>query len=313
MPAGDAASGPVAAAKQELVDLSAEVWQRLRRRLDGLTDAEYLWEPAAGCWTIRQRSDGSWRADFPLPRPDPEPFTTIAWRLWHLIDMYGENRAPRWLDVPHQGDPVGLDDPDANAPATSDEALALLDRAHDRWEAHLALTSEQSLAEKVGPVGAGYADRTRAAYVLHMLDEFIHHGAEIALLRDLWRWQQPLGKEPHTERAMRGDLTLAADVEGMGANQASEAMQVAAAYARWELVAALVAHGVAMPVGGKTPLHFAAGAGELAIVQLLVAAGADTTARDPEFDARPLDWARFLQQDHVAEWLETHAGNGADS
>ena len=33
------------------------------------------------------------------------------------------------------------------------------------------------------------AERTRAAYLLHMLDEFIHHGAAIALLRDLRRWQ----------------------------------------------------------------------------------------------------------------------------
>lgn len=297
------------AVKKELAQLSGEVWQRVRSRFEGLTDAEYFWEPAPGCWTVRQRSDGGWLTDWPLPRPDPEPFTTIAWRLWHLIDMYGEDRAPRWLDVAPQGDPVGLDDPRGAPPSTSAEALSLLDRAHDRWEAHLALASEQSLGEKIGEVGGDYADRTRAAYVLHMLDEFIHHGAEVSLLRDLWRWQHPLGVDPNAERAMRGDPTLVDEVELISSDEASELMRVAAAYARWDLLAALVAAGVAVPVGGRTPLHLAAGAGELEIVQLLVELGADTTVKDPEFDARPLDWARFLRQHHVAEWLEVHAGD----
>ena len=129
-------------------------------------------------------------ADWPLPRPEPEPFTTLAWRLWHVIDMYGEDRAPRWLDVPPQGDADrSRTVRGPSPPATAADAVALLERAHDRWDAHLALTDDERLGELVGPVGGGYADRTRAAYVLHMLDEFIHHGAEIALLRDLWRWQ----------------------------------------------------------------------------------------------------------------------------
>ena len=31
----------------------------LRPRLDGLTDAEYLWEPVEGCWNLRLREDGN--------------------------------------------------------------------------------------------------------------------------------------------------------------------------------------------------------------------------------------------------------------
>ena len=31
-------------------------WQeQLRPRLDGLSDAEYFWEPVAGCWSVRRR------------------------------------------------------------------------------------------------------------------------------------------------------------------------------------------------------------------------------------------------------------------
>ena len=55
--------------RKELRDLSDEVWQRLRHRCDGLTDDEYFWEPAPGCWSIRPNAGGEWRADWPLPRP----------------------------------------------------------------------------------------------------------------------------------------------------------------------------------------------------------------------------------------------------
>src|SRR5262245_19707337 len=189
--------------KRELIRLSDEVWRRTRARLDGLTDAEYFWEPAPGCWSVRQRADGAWMADWPLPRPDLEPFTTIAWRLWHLIDMYGEDRAPRWLDLPPQGTPIGMDDPDGAPPGSAADAIALLERAHERWDAHLDLVDDARLAERVGDVaGPEYGDASRADYVLHMLDEFVHHGAEIALLRDLWRWQHSLAADPLVERTM---------------------------------------------------------------------------------------------------------------
>jgi hypothetical protein len=35
----------------------------------------------AGCWTVHR--DGA--IDFTFPQPQPAPFTTIAWRLAHVI------------------------------------------------------------------------------------------------------------------------------------------------------------------------------------------------------------------------------------
>lgn len=292
--------------KRELVDLSDEVWRRTRARVEGLSDEEYFWEPAPGCWTIRQREDGTWMTDWPLPRPEPEPFTTIAWRMWHLIDMYGENRAPHWLDVPAQGEPIGHDDPTGAPPPTATDAVALLERAHDRWDAHLALATEERLGESIGPIaGPEYADRTRAAYVMHMLDEFIHHGAEIALLRDLWRWRTTIADDPRAERVMRGDPTLVDELDA--ANLTSDLVDRAASYGRWDLVVGLVRKGAPVRTTGRTPLHMAAGAGELDVVKTLLDHGADSTATDPEFHATPLQWAEFLGHGAVAAYLRESA------
>jgi len=52
-----------------------------------------------------------------------------------------------------------------------------------------------------------------------------------------------------------------------------------------------------------TPLHNAAWAGNLAMVELLVGLGADARRRDPRFDATPLGWALHNRQREVVEYL----------
>ena len=54
---------------------------QLRPRLDGLTDDEYFWQPVPDCWTVHPNGG----IDFTYPEPEPAPFTTIAWRLAHVI------------------------------------------------------------------------------------------------------------------------------------------------------------------------------------------------------------------------------------
>jgi hypothetical protein len=126
------AAGPgVSDARADVMGLSDYVYQRTRSRLAGLTDDEYFWEPVSGCCTIRRTGSGAYRADsadrpVAVLRPatgagDP-PFTTIAWRLWHLIGCYGGERNPQWLGVERPPGGFERDDP---APATVAEAVAV--------------------------------------------------------------------------------------------------------------------------------------------------------------------------------------------
>ena len=166
--------------KTDLLALSDQVFQRTRRRLDGLSDGEYLWEPVAGCWTIRRVGD-EYHADFEH-FANPAPFTTIAWRLWHLVGCYGAARNSLWLGSPQSSTGFEQHDP---APAGADLALAALDNAHAFWRGVLKAMPADRWSEPLGAVAGPFGESDRASFVLHQLDEQIHHGAELGVLRDL--------------------------------------------------------------------------------------------------------------------------------
>jgi hypothetical protein len=176
----------------ELVSQLDWHWEhQLRPRLDGLTDAEYFWAPVPGCWTISPRGEstapisvgaGQFTMDYAMPPNDPEPVTTIAWRLAHIIVGVFASR-----NATHFGGPAA-DWPSWEYAATADEALKQLDDVHAAWIAGVRSLGDEGLARCVGPAeGDGeYADTPMASLVLHIHREVIHHGAEIALLRDLY-------------------------------------------------------------------------------------------------------------------------------
>ena len=170
-------------------ELSAQLdwhWSHLLRpRLDGLTDAEYLWEPVEGCWSVRPIGNGKYLADFSVPQPEPPPVTTIAWRLSHIA---GPVLAYR--NSSHFGGPA-FDIATFAWPGTAKAALELLDDGYSRWRAGVEALDEDALARKAGPAEGPYADYPMAALVLHINREIIHHGAEVALLRDLFRARWP--------------------------------------------------------------------------------------------------------------------------
>jgi hypothetical protein len=168
--------------KGDLLDLADFAFGRLRNRVRGLGDEEYLWEPADGCWSVRPAADGTYRADGSGEPVEPAPLTTIAWRMCHIIDLLAAPRNATWIGLETTGtlDRTG-------EPGSADEAVEQLERAYALFRTHVAAVDASSLATAMGDVAGYYARSTRASFILHELDELIHHGAEVAALRDLYR------------------------------------------------------------------------------------------------------------------------------
>lgn len=152
-------------------------WHRqLRPRLHGLTDDEYFWQPVPDCWTVHR--DGS--IDFAYPPPSPEPVTTIAWRLAHVIVGVLAMRAHSHFGGP----PATYETWDYATDAAT--ALSQLDDAYSAWTSGVRALTTTELDRPVGPAEGPWADQPMVNLVLHVNREVIHHGAEIALLRDLF-------------------------------------------------------------------------------------------------------------------------------
>lgn len=155
---------------------------RLVRRLDGLSDTELLWEPVSPCWNVR-RAEGpsaSWAVDYPDEEPDPPPFTTIAWRLLHISDgntiywehSFGPGRRNFW-DLAPQG--------------TAGAAIEHLLESQRPITDTLAALHDSDLDE-MRPTHFGVEWPARRVLAV-LVDEQLHHGAEVALLRDLFRYR----------------------------------------------------------------------------------------------------------------------------
>ncbi len=174
----------------ELVEQLEFHWGNvLRPRLDSLTDEQYLWEPVPGSWSIRPRADattpmavgtGEAVIDFAMPEPSPPPITTIAWRMAHIaIGVFGMRAANHF-----GAGGVGYETTDY--PITAAGGVALLDRHHDAWISGVRELDAAGLLRPCGPAEGPYAEAPFAVLVLHINREALHHGAEIALLLDLY-------------------------------------------------------------------------------------------------------------------------------
>lgn len=292
--------------KKELLGLSDYAFQRLTNRLEGLTDDEYLWEPASDCWTIRPNSDGTFRGDGGLIFDEIPPVTTIAWRFSHIIDCLAAERCARLLGL--EPEPHPLED---GFPGTAAAASELLGRAYDLWRGYLTTTDDAGLRSKLGAAAAPYQDETRVGFVLHILDELIHHGAEVALLRDLYRAERT--HDPFVAASLQADRETIekmrrADAEIVGRTLAAhpDLMLRAAAGGRWEAIPLLAELGFSIEgKDGRTPLHHAAAGGRLDTMRFLVDRGADTTVSDPVYKATPLEWAEYFNRREAADYLRS--------
>ncbi|ADB32031.1 hypothetical protein Kfla_2966 [Kribbella flavida DSM 17836] len=159
-----------------------------RPRLDGLTDAEYLWEPAQPSWTVHPDGAGRIVMDQEVPEPSPAPVTTIAWRLVHIgVGCFAIRVNTFFEDNPDGADMFDARHRPADLPLTAAGGLAFLDHWYRRWHDGIRSMDEKALARPLGPKAGPYADDTMLGLIAHINRETIHHGAEICLLRDLYR------------------------------------------------------------------------------------------------------------------------------
>ncbi|MBE1611510.1 DinB family protein [Actinopolymorpha pittospori] len=295
--------------KPHLLELSDFAWERLWNRLAGLTDEEYLWEPVPDSWTIRRHEDGSVAVDSSVLPLEPPPFTTLAWRIAHVTDVLGAERTATWFGLtPLAGEEPGPPQVDAKA------ALAALEHAHASWRRRLDALDEEALARPMGKIAGPYGEQDGSAFALHILDELIHHGAEIGVVRDLFRASRP--RSAFVDACLRGDHDEARTIQertpGIIARTMAEhpaLVSQAASRQRWDAVLLLLDLGFGVdaptPSSAPSPLHYAAGAGELDVLRRLVTLGADLDRRDPTFQATPLGWAEFLHQEEAAAYLSS--------
>ncbi|WP_213814969.1 DinB family protein [Glaciihabitans sp. dw_435] len=159
-----------------------------------MTDDEYLWEPVDGCWSLRRRDgewgrgavvlvgSGEWGRDGAPSAPWPPPFTTIAWRLSHLSDMLAGRGD-------HSGGTHTFDRASYAFRGDAAGGIASFVEGVDAWREAL-LRADDAALDTVGystyPYGSD-AEEVFLDVVWWVNQEVLHHGAEIALLRDLYR------------------------------------------------------------------------------------------------------------------------------
>ncbi|NUS92832.1 MAG: DinB family protein [Nocardia sp.] len=161
---------------------------QLRARLTGLTDEEYFWSPVPDSWSVCPRGSssapiqagaGDFTIDFAFPQPDPPPFTTIAWRLGHVIVGVLAARNAAHFGAP----PASYETWEYAGGAAS--ALDQLETQLGIWLDGVRGMGGSTLGDPIGEAEP-YPDLPVAALVLHIHRELIHHLSEVCLLRDLY-------------------------------------------------------------------------------------------------------------------------------
>ncbi len=149
----------VKTARDDLLDLLDYAWRRLESRMAGLADVEWAWCPS-----------------------ESDPKVSIRWRLEHLATMLTEPHIATWLGS------SSTFPADLPASASAKSARSVLSAAYASFRDMVGVVD---LDQEIGQAAGRYGSATRHSFVLHVADELIHHGAEAALLRDLYSSSPP--------------------------------------------------------------------------------------------------------------------------
>ncbi|MFG2308667.1 DinB family protein [Streptomyces sp. NPDC048566] len=157
---------------------ASEYAEVARQAAEGMTV-----EKIAADWSVGVERVREVLAHTGEPEPDETPVTTIAWRIAHLHFHF--RGSWEWTFGERRREPRELVDFTPSAALALERFWDLI----DRWRASVATVTEEQL-DTVGFSQYPYGSDPDDPYVAVLAGanlEFIHHMAEIALLRDLWR------------------------------------------------------------------------------------------------------------------------------
>lgn len=154
----------------------------LFERLEGLSDEEYLWEPASEVWTVRL-VDGRAKPDAEVwpPTAGSAPPRTLAWSLGHLGD--GLMTRADWLVGSHSIEPGDL-----TWPMTAAEGIEFARAGINAWRDGLAQMTDEDL-DTVGRSAYPHGLDPQLALmeiVWWVSKELLFHTGEIWFVRDLY-------------------------------------------------------------------------------------------------------------------------------
>ena len=173
----------------------------LNRAWSDLSQDEFFWEPVAGSWSVRRRDEcrtpnpfgtGDWVVDLDdaiaVEGKGFEPLTTIAWLFWHFGSMAGRAAELDFLGGTKSAEsgwpsPFLGDHPVFTTPSEAVEVTRTGWRALDQA---IRASTDEDLEQQTrfwggGPPAPGYQA------LASLLNEISHHGAQVCMLRDLYR------------------------------------------------------------------------------------------------------------------------------
>jgi hypothetical protein len=103
--------------------------------------------------------------------------------MCHIADNFTEDRVARFFGREYP------DDPAASHPATAAEGIAYVEHAYALWRSYLNALEAQRLWDKLGASAGARSEEPLVRFLLQYLEEFAHHAAEVAVVRDLYRAQ----------------------------------------------------------------------------------------------------------------------------
>lgn len=151
-------------------------WSLFDYHLERLEPDDFLWEPAALCWTVRRDAGGVWVPDWADSEPDPVPVPTIGWLSWHIGWWWS-------VAIDHLRGRTPRERTDITWPGTGEAAIAWLRGLRQDWLQELARLTDADLdaaAPFPWPSDSGHTLAHMAAWVNA---ELMKNATEIGQLR----------------------------------------------------------------------------------------------------------------------------------